>query len=461
MSQNIVNRNRREPAPPIIGSGSCQRTKEPMPTSLPSVSPLSRRARIAVLLAAFLGLVFDGFELGLMPVAAPSVSKSFYGEAFTNALDGKWFAQYTAALMLGAAIGGIVLGNLGDRIGRARSMGVSILFYSLFAGVGAFVSTPEQMLILRFFVGLGIGGMWPNGVALVAECWPNTSKPTVAGILGSGINVGVLSLSIVGQIYPITPESWRWIFAISAFPAVLGIIVITLLPESPLWLASRGQSKQPAPPLRELFQGELLHLTIIGILLASVPLVGAWAGSKWMIPWAANVGGVSHPNYKSTTQFYWAIGATFGGLLGAPFSGFVGKKLSYFLISVGAAAATWSMFKLTAPFEPSFLPIVLTQGFLATLFFGWLPLYLPELFPVRVRATGTGVAMNIGRFATAAGVLLGGKLFAWFDSDYASVGAAFATVFAIGILVTFWIPPARKVTAQSETSPPLISPPAL
>src|SRR5262245_45044720 len=108
--------------------------------SMPSASQeLSKAARWAVLLAAFLGLVFDGFELGLMPVASSSVTKSFFGAEFTKALDGKWFAWYTAALMLGAAVGGSLLGNLGDRIGRSRAMGVSILCYSLFAGLGAFV----------------------------------------------------------------------------------------------------------------------------------------------------------------------------------------------------------------------------------------------------------------------------------------------------------------------------------
>ena len=102
--------------------------------------------------------------------------------------------------MLGAAVGGSLLGNLGDRIGRARAMGVSILFYSVFAGLGAFVQTCEQMLVLRFLVGLGVGGMWPNGVALVAECWPNTSRPTVSGILGAGINVGIVCLSHSRQL---------------------------------------------------------------------------------------------------------------------------------------------------------------------------------------------------------------------------------------------------------------------
>jgi MFS family permease len=423
-----------------------------MTTLSQSIRPLSQRARVAVLLASFLGLVFDGFELGLTPVASPSITRSFYGDAFTKALDGKWFADYTAALMLGAAIGGVFLGNLGDRIGRARAMGVSILFYSLFAGGGAFAKTPEQMLILRFLVGLGIGGMWPNGVAIVAECWPNASRPTVSGILGSGINVGVLFLSILGQVFPITPTSWRWVFAISAAPASLGLLVITLLPESPQWLATRGRSKQAAPPPSELFRGRLLPLTLIGIVIASVPLIGAWAGSKWMIPWAANIGDLTNPNYKSTTQFFWAIGATLGGLLGAPFAGYVGRKLSYFLISLGAAIATWSMFRLTAPFQPSFLPLVFTQGFLATLFFGWLALYLPDLFPIRVRATGAGIAMNVGRFATAVGVLLGGKLFSWFGDDYSAVGSSFAMVFAVGILVAFWIPASQSPSAATTAT---------
>src|SRR5262245_9938295 len=407
-------------------------------TTAPQV--LSRSARVAVLVATFLGLMFDGFELGLMPVASRSVTQSLLGANYTEVDNIRWFARFTAALMLGAAVGGSLLGNRGDRIVRARAMAVSVLVYSAFAGLGVLVTTCEQMLVLRFLVGLGVGGMWPNGVALVAECWPDAARPTVAGVLGAGINVGILGLSQVGRFYPLTPESWRWIFAIAAFPALLGIVIVTVLPESPKWLVSRGETRAPAPPLGELFRGELLPLTLVGILLASIPLIGAWAGSKWMIPWAAHIAGEAHPYYKSTTQFYWALGATFGGLLGAPFAGWLGRRLSYFLISVGATLATWAMFLLTQPFEPTFLPIVFAQGLIATLFFGWLPLYLPELFPVRVRATGAGVAMNMGRFVTAAGVLMGGNLFSWFGDSYSSVGAAFAMVFAMGAIVILFAP---------------------
>jgi MFS family permease len=407
--------------------------------SQPAPATLSRHAQIAVLGAAFLALLFDGFELGLMPVAAGSVCKSLLGPEYTETLKGAWFARFTAALMLGAAVGGSLLGNLGDRIGRTRAMGLSILFYSAFGGLGAFAQSCEQMLFLRFMVGLGVGGVWPNGVALVAECWPNASRPTVSGIMGAGINVGILGLSQIGRYREITPESWRWIFVVVAIPMALGVVVLAALPESPKWLASRGQEKKPAPPIRALFRGEMLRPTLIGIALASVPLVGAWAGSKWMIPWAEQVA-EGMPKYKSKTQQWWALGATIGSFLGAPLAALIGRRLSYFLISLGATSLTWAMFKMSAPLEASFLPIVFVQGLVATLYFGWLPLFLPELFPTQVRATGAGVSMNIGRFATAGGVLAAGELFWWFNSDYSAIGAACAFIYALGMIVILWAP---------------------
>src|SRR4029079_3564106 len=139
---------------------------------------LSKPARIAVLAAAFLGLLFDGFELGLMPVASRSVTQSLLGADYTEVENVRLFARFTAALMLGAAVGGSLLGNLGDRIGRSRAMGVSVLIYSIFARLCSFVTSCHEMLALRFLVGLGVGGMWPNGVALVAESWPNAARPT-------------------------------------------------------------------------------------------------------------------------------------------------------------------------------------------------------------------------------------------------------------------------------------------
>ena len=407
-----------------------------------SAPPLSRGARFAVLAAAFGGLLFDGFELGLMPLASLSVSRDLLGAAYHPTLGGDWFARFTAALMLGAAIGGILLGSLGDRIGRARAMGVSILFYSIFAGLGAWVRTQEQMLALRFLVGLGVGGVWPNAVALVAESWPDKARPTVAGLMGAAINAGILLLSQLAQMWTVTAGSWRWLFQLAAAPAALGLIVLFFLPESRTWLASRDTrpAKKPAAPLRELLRPPLLRLTLIGIMLGSIPLIGAWAASKWMIPWADKVGGGVHVDYKAMTQGWWALGAILGSLAGAQIASLLGRRLSYFLISLGSLALTLAMFQLTAPLRPSFFPIVFAQGFVATLFFGWLPLYLPELFPTHVRATGSGISYNVGRFATAIGVLAAGAVFTALGGSYPAVGAAAALIYGLGVFVIWFAP---------------------
>ncbi len=402
-------------------------------------APLSPRARGIVLAAACLGLLFDGIELGLMPIASRSVSKSLLGEGYTEAAAGDWFARFMAALMLGAAIGGIALGNLGDRIGRTSAMGISILFYSVFAALGTWVRTQEEMLILRFFVGLGVGGMWPNGMALVAECWP-ASRPLVSGVMSAALNAGILLLSQTARIWPITPDSWRWLFLLAGIPAVLGIVVLAILPESPAWLASRRAAKRPPPPVRELFRPELLRITLVAILLASIPLVGAWSASKWMIPWADHVAGTANSTYKAATQGWWALGATIGSFTGAQLASLIGRRFSYLFISLCSTLLTLAMFQLTAPLEPAFHPVVFAQGLVATLFFGWLAVFLPEMFPTRVRATGSGLAFNSGRFITAAGIFAAGGLFAILGGDYARVGAICSLIYCLGVVAIGFAP---------------------
>ena len=409
------------------------------------VPALRSGQRMFVLLIAFLGLVGAGYQLGLMPLAALSVSREMLAERFAPGIAGDWFARYTAALMLGAAFGGIFLGTLGDRIGRARATGVCVLCYSLFGAAGSFAGSQEQLLVLRFLAGLGVGGMWPNGVALVSECWSSATRPMVAGVIGTGLNIGILCVSQVGRVRAVTAESWRWIVELSAVSAVIGLVALILLPESPRWLATRGASAaKPATPLRELFGPELIRLTVIGILLGAIPLIGAWAASKWMIPWADTVGGTTKAGYKASTQGWWAAGAIIGSFFGSHLAHLLGRRPAYFLISLGALVLTSGIFLFSRPLSPSFLPLVFAQGLVTTLFFGWLPLCLPELFPTRVRATGTGIAYNTGRFASAAGALGAGALMAWSGGDYAKVGVISGLVYGLGMIVIWWAPDTGK-----------------
>lgn len=400
---------------------------------------LSGLQRSFVLLVVFLGLLFDGVELGLMPVASLSVSQSLMGESYTPTAGGDWFARYTAALMLGAAIGGIALGRLGDRIGRSRALGISILFYSLFAAAGAWVKTQEQMLALRFLVGLGVGGMWPNGIALVSECWPNKSKAIVAGVMSAGLNFGILLLSQLARAFPITPDSWHWIFYLAGIPAALGIVALLALPDSPSWRKLKDNKQLTKAPIGKLFSRELWKTTALAVVLSSIPLIGAWSASKWMIPWADKVAGPELATYKAATQGWWALGATLGSYFGAQIASWLGRRWSYLLISIGATSLTIAMFQLTEPLTASFHPVVFAQGFVGTLFFGWLALYLPQFFPTDIRATGSGLAYNAGRFATALGVMFAGWLFISLGGSYPMVGTICSLVYAVGIFLAGFI----------------------
>lgn len=400
------------------------------------------RSRYLVLAGGFFGWMFAGMEMGIMPLVSRAVSKDLMGGAYTEAGAGQWFAWYTVAFLLGASAGGLVFGWLGDRLGRATAMGWSILCYSALAGAGFFVRSQEQLLALRFLASLGIGGMWPSGVSLVSEFWSEVSRPMLAGLLGTSANIGVLVMGLIGSSVDVTPESWRWIMLVGAAPALLGVLALLVVPESPQWLAARSISNaaKPRSPVAEVFRPPLLRLTLIGICLGTIPLLGAWGSGKWLVPWADAFSGHANPGYKATTQAIWAGGAALGSLFGGRLADLLGRRLTYFLISLGALTVNGGIFRFLNPDHHLFLPAVFVLGFVSTIFFGWLPLYLPELFPTRARATGTGVSYNFGRIVSAAGVFGAGSLMNFFNGDYAKVGAITSLVYALGLVVIWWAP---------------------
>lgn len=398
-----------------------------------------------VLVAGVSGWLFAGAQLALMPFAALTISKDLMGASFTSAGAGTWFAGYSAVTMLGAAFGGIVFGSLGDRYGRAKGLSWSMLCYTVFGLAGYFVKTQEQLLLLRFLVGLGVGGTWPNGVSLLSEFWSDASRPVLAGLMGAAVNVGIFLLSLLGKWYVVTPDTWRGVMLITGSPIIFALAVLVFLPESPKWLESRvaGNAAIASSSLAELFRPPLLRVTFLGICLGGIPLLGAWASSKWMLPWAEHVAGAANPGYKATTLAYWSVGATVGGLVGGYVGQLLGRRLSYIAISAGACGMNLFIYGWLKPLDAAFLPAVFIQGAVSTMFFGWLPLYLPEIFPTRVRATGTGISYNSGRFLTAAGVMAAGLLIQMFHGDYAKVGSITGLVYALGVVV-IWLAPETK-----------------
>jgi SHS family sialic acid transporter-like MFS transporter len=178
----------------------------------------------------------------------------------------------------------------------------------------------------------------------------------------------------------------------------------------------------------------------LGICLGAIPLLGAWSSGKFLVPWADSVAGAADPGFKARTQMWWGGGAALGSLIGGQVANVVGRRPAYFLISLGAFLINGGIYRWGNPADAAFLPLVFALGFISTSFFGWLPLYLPELFPTRVRATGTGVSYNFGRFATAAGVFMAGALMSAFGGDYARVGAITSLVYGLGMIAIWFAP---------------------
>jgi MFS transporter, SHS family, sialic acid transporter len=359
-----------------------------------------------------------------------------------------WFAYYQCAMLLGAAAGGFAFGLLGDRAGRSRAMAASILCFSLFSAAAAFAQTPVQLLVLWFLAALGIGGMWPNGVALVAETWSDMSRPLVAGIMGMAANVGIFAMATLATQVSVTPEHWRWMMLLDASPAVLGLLVLAVVPESPHWLASRPapgapRADRPAAPGAQVFRLPLLPVTLLGILLAAIPLIGGWGSANWMVPWAAEAGETANPPnpfLQAQVNQTRALTGIAGSLLGGWVAQLLGRRCAYCLVSLAALGCAQYAFWFTVPTDASFLFWVAGLGFFSGLYFGWLPLFLPELFPTRARSTGAGVSFNSGRIVTAVTIFATGALTAYFGGDYARIGRVTSLIYAVGILAV-WLAP--------------------
>ncbi|NLH74815.1 MAG: MFS transporter [Verrucomicrobia bacterium] len=414
-----------------------------MDSTAASKSTLTR-GQWMVLLAAFLGWLFDGFELGLFPVVARSALLDLLKSVDVEAADklvGPWNARINACFLLGAASGGLVFGWLGDRIGRVRALALSILTYSLFTGFSYFAQAPWQLGVLRFVGALGMGGEWSLGVALVMECWPERLRPLLAGAIGAAANFGFLLTGVVAALKHVTVDSWRWMFLVGALPAFLVFFVIICVPESERWKAA--VRRETARPVREIFSGRLLGPTLLAIAFASVALIGTWGSVQWLPLWSDQLAGRANPGAKAETQMVQAFGAIVGCFVAPLVGARLGRRPSYFLLCLASLLLCGYMFRAITEFNRTFLLLAFGVSLATASFYGWFPLYFPELFPTRARATGQGLAFNFGRVFAAGGALLQGELVAHFEGSYARAGAVVTLVYLVGMAL-IWLAPETK-----------------
>ena len=395
------------------------------------------------LAAAFLGWMFDGMEMGVFPlVARPALQEmqagaGVLGEQFVQF----WMGRITALFLLGAAGGGLVFGWLGDRIGRVRAMSLSILAYSLFTGLAYFAAQPWHLGAFRFIAALGMGGEWSLGVALVMESWPAHKRPLMAGVIGAAANCGYALIAVVGACFSITRDSWRWVMLVGATPAFLTLLISLAVPESEQW--KQSVKGGPSRPVREIFSPALRKTTLLAIVFASVALIVTWGIVQWIPLWADEMTHGQRPKVKAYIQLASSIGAIVGCLIAPLVGGRFGRRPVYFGLCLSSLVVCTCLFRGFSVYNGAFLATVGLVGMCTAAFYGWLPQYLPELFPTRVRATGQGLAFNFGRILAALGAWHMGSVMAFFDKSYAQAGATIVLVYLVG-MVLIWLAPETK-----------------
>ncbi|MEO5804596.1 MAG: MFS transporter [Verrucomicrobiota bacterium] len=396
-----------------------------------------------VLVAAFLGWMFDGMEMGIFPlVARPAlqhmqVISGILDESFVQ----KWMGIVTALFLLGAAAGGVVFGWLGDRIGRVKAMTWSILCYTLFTGLCYFATAPWHLAAFRFVAALGMGGEWALGVALVMETWPSGKRPLMAGLIGAASNVGYAIIAIIGIAWPISKDSWRWVMMVGAAPAALTFFIRIFVPESEKWKAS--VKKTGSASVMEIFRPALIKNTLLAIAFSSVALIVTWGIVQWIPLWADQMTGGKQPAVKAWTQLYQSIGAMIGCVVAAQAGGAIGRRPTYFLLCVVSLGVCQWLFRGFSEISSLFFFAVFLVGATTASFYGWLPLYLPELFPTRVRATGQGLAYNFGRILAAFGAWQMPVLMGFFNRSYPKAGETIVLIYVVG-MVLIWFGPETK-----------------
>jgi MFS family permease len=405
-----------------------------MKTDIETVIP--RKMLWLNLTVAWLGWLFDGMEMGLYSLIAVPCMKELLHTTSTAEI-GPFVGVMFGLFLLGASAGGFVFGRLGDKIGRVKTMILTVLIYSIFTGLSALSANVWQFGFCRFVGAMGLGGEWGIGVALVMETWPDAKRPLLAGVLGSAANVGFLISSVIGLLAG--SFGWRVLLLAGLAPSLLAFIIRLYVKEPERW--TRAIKRGEKPDLKQLWQKPLKHRTILACLVSAVVMVGTWGVFQWIPSWVNTIVGGDATQQRATAQMYMAFGQIFGAFIGGTLAEWLGRRRSYALFCLGSFIFSVALYGLVTAYGMELLLLATVAGIFSASFFGWLPLYLPELFPTRIRATGEGITYNFGRILAAGGVFLGtGNLVAYFDGSFALAGATMASVYLIGLIVIWFLP---------------------
>jgi MFS family permease len=399
--------------------------------------------------SAFAGWMFDSMDLNLFTlVLFPSVAEL---TKVTNPAEVARYGGYIMAIKLFCwGMGGILFGVVADRIGRARTMVITIVIYAVFTGLSGLAQSWGQLAALQAIAGFGIGGEWAAGASLVAESWPEKHRARAMQIMQMAFAFGFFAAALDNLI--LGPISWRWVLAAGALPAVLSLLIRFFVPEPERWVTVRKRETETTAgeTFAAIFKPNLRRRTIVGAVVASSVMIGCWGGLTLLPSWIQQLVRASGATNGVSTISYAFMLMMVGAVLGYAsliwITDALGRRMSYFIFNICALASSLYLFWFVKDL-PTLLWFMLIYGYFVIGGFGTFAVYLPELFPTRVRATGQGFCWNAARSATAIGPLIAGWLVAEFGSLPAAA-AAVAFAYVIGAVVIWFGPETRGIPLE-------------
>jgi MFS family permease len=409
------------------------------------------RYQWTVLLVAWLGWVFDAMDATIYAIVLHPALEELLGNQISTVADAERISWYGGIIfsvfLIGWALGGVCFGILADRFGRTRTLIATILIYAGFTGLAALAQEWWQLAIFRFLTALGIGGEWAAGAAIVAEVWPEEKRAKAAGILQSAWAAGFFLAALLNLL--LKDYGWRWLFLAGVAPALVAFLVRWWVKEPDRWTRAHVEELARSrngilSRLGELFRPEFLRSTLVGSILAFVAVFGLWGTTNWtptLIHSFPDMQGMTKAEIAPSVSY--AImclnaGAVFGYLSFGPLADRWGRRPVFGLMCLGSLL----MLPITFLYAESYRHLLLclpVLGFFNNGIFSGFPIYLPELYPTRIRATGAGFCFNAGRVLASAGPFLTGSLVGIFG-HVGIAASAVGLIYLVGLLVLPFAP---------------------
>ena len=385
------------------------------------------------LIAAALGWMLDAFDVMLYSLVVVNLMFAFRMSKETAGFLG-------SLTLIAAAIGGMIFGVIADRFGRTKAMMLAIAVYSVFTAACGFSLSILQLGIFRFFLGLGMGGEWASGAALVSETWPARHRAKALGFMQSFYAVGyALAVLVVAVVLPLW--GWRAVFFVGVLPAFFIIWIRRRVQEPEIWKENKLQAKTSFnETLRVIFGKQLRFLTTVVTLMNAFTMFAWWGFNLWIPAYLILSPGQGGMGLTSAGKTWLLVVMQSGMWLGYLTFGFIsdrfGRKRVYLVFLIAAALLLFLYSLIHIPAVLFFLgPLV---AFFGTGHFSGFGALTAEIYPTRVRATAQGFTYNIGRIMSAVAPFAVGSL-----AQSRGFGAAFALAafsFFLAALMWIWIP---------------------